>query len=64
MPRERVEALRRAFDATMRDPQFLGEAQRQALEVSPMPGEAVQRLVSEIVDAPSPVVATMREALK
>jgi tripartite-type tricarboxylate transporter receptor subunit TctC len=64
VPRERVEALRRAFNATLRDPQFLDEARRQALEVSPMPGEAVQRLVSEIVDAPSPVVATMREVLK
>ncbi|HEY7299902.1 MAG TPA: hypothetical protein VH684_18495 [Xanthobacteraceae bacterium] len=64
VPRERVEALRRAFDATMRDPQFLDEARRQALEVSPMPGEAVERLVSEIVDAPAPVVKTMREVLK
>ena len=64
VPRDRVESLRRAFDATMHDAQFLDEAQRQALEVSPMSGEAVQRLVGEIVDAPSPVVAAMRELLK
>jgi tripartite-type tricarboxylate transporter receptor subunit TctC len=64
VPRERVEALRRAFDATMRDPQFLGEARRQALEVSPMSGKAVQQLVGEIVDAPASVVAIMREVLK
>jgi hypothetical protein len=64
VPRDRVEALRGAFDATMRDPQFVAEAQKQALEVSPMTGEAVQRLVGEIVNAPVPIVATMREVLK
>src|SRR5215475_8342660 len=42
VPAERVEALRRAFDATMKDQAFLAEAAKLALEVSPMSGEAVQ----------------------
>ena len=39
VPAERVAALRRAFDATMADAEFLAEAQKQGMEISPMPGE-------------------------
>jgi tripartite-type tricarboxylate transporter receptor subunit TctC len=61
VPAERVDALRRAFDATMKDAEFLAEARNQGMEISPMTGEELQRLVTEIVDAPSPVVAKMRQ---
>src|SRR5262249_60776923 len=38
VPAERVAALRRAFDATMKDPEFLAEAQKQIMEIAPMAG--------------------------
>src|SRR6185369_14070515 len=44
VPPERVEALRRAFDATMKDPAYRAEAAKLQLEVLPMTGEAVQAL--------------------
>jgi tripartite-type tricarboxylate transporter receptor subunit TctC len=64
VPVERIAALRHAFDATMRDAEFLAEARKQAMEIRPMGGADLQRLVAEIVDAPAPVVETMRQVMK
>jgi tripartite-type tricarboxylate transporter receptor subunit TctC len=64
VPAERVAALRRAFDATMKDPEFLSEAQRQLMEVNPMSGEALQQLVTDIVNAPPGVVEQVRRAVR
>ena len=48
VPMERIEALRRAFDQTAADPNFLAEMRRDALEVRPVPGADVQKLMEEI----------------
>ena len=47
-PAERITALRRAFDATMQDPAFVGELKAQRVELGPMPGEELQKLVAEV----------------
>lgn len=47
-PPDRVEALRRAFDATMKDPEFLAEAERLQLSAGPLPGEELQNVVAEV----------------
>jgi len=47
-PADRVEVLRRAFDATMQDPEFLAEAERSKLTVNPLQGEELQKLVAEV----------------
>jgi len=64
VPADRVNALRRAFDATMKDRAFLDEAAKLALEVSPMTGEAVQTLVGELARTPPSVAARVRTALE
>ena len=51
VPPERVAALRRAFDETMRDPDFLAEARAINLELDPMSGEDVQKAVTAMVRA-------------
>jgi tripartite-type tricarboxylate transporter receptor subunit TctC len=48
VPADRLAALRRAFDATMKDPEFLAEAATIRLGVQPMTGEEVQKLVGEV----------------
>jgi len=48
IPPERLAVLRRAFDDTMKDPDFLAEAQRLRLGVSPLPGEELQKLVAQV----------------
>jgi len=47
-PVERITALRRAFDATMQDTAFQAELKAQRVELGPMPGEELQKLVVEV----------------
>ncbi|MDB5509189.1 MAG: tripartite tricarboxylate transporter family receptor [Hyphomicrobiales bacterium] len=56
VPAERVKALRDAFDATMKDPEFLEAAQKERLEINPVSGVELQKIVSEIVSAPKETV--------
>jgi tripartite-type tricarboxylate transporter receptor subunit TctC len=63
-PRERVATLRAAFLATLRDPKFLADARRANLEVDPVSGEEVERLVGELFHLDSAVVARLREILR
>jgi len=64
VPAERVTALRRAFDATMKDPAFVAEAGKLQFEVDPLTGEAVQALVAQLAATPPDVVARVRAALE
>lgn len=47
-PAERVAALRKAFDETLRDRDYLAEAQKLNLEITPVPGERIQSLIADI----------------
>jgi tripartite-type tricarboxylate transporter receptor subunit TctC len=47
-PADRIQALRRAFDATMKDPAFQAELKSQRVELGPMSGEDLQKLVVEL----------------
>jgi tripartite-type tricarboxylate transporter receptor subunit TctC len=63
VPAERVEALRRAFDATMKDEGFIADAAKIGLEPDPIPGEKVQTLIADLANTPSDIVARVRAAL-
>jgi tripartite-type tricarboxylate transporter receptor subunit TctC len=56
VPADRVEALRRAFDATMKDKDFLDEARKSHFAVNPQTGEAVAAGVAGIMATPKTVV--------
>jgi tripartite-type tricarboxylate transporter receptor subunit TctC len=56
LPRDRAAALRNAFIATLRDPEFLAEAEKSQLEITPVTGERVQGIVNEIYRTPRDVV--------
>jgi tripartite-type tricarboxylate transporter receptor subunit TctC len=64
VPAERVAALRRAFNATMKDPAFLAEAKKLQLDVSPMSGEEMQALVADLAKTPPDVIARVKAALE
>ena len=55
VPPERVEALRRAFDAVMKDPEFLSEAEKSKTDISPMTGEEAQKIAEATINAPADV---------
>ena len=63
VPAERLAALRSAFDATMKDPQFLDEAQRIGLDVSPLGGDGITKLIQQVQATPQDVVDRLRELL-
>ncbi|HEY8578331.1 MAG TPA: tripartite tricarboxylate transporter substrate-binding protein [Beijerinckiaceae bacterium] len=52
-PPERVKALRAAFQAAMKDPDFLKEAQASRVEVDPVSGEELQKVVEEVLATPA-----------
>jgi len=62
VPADRLTALRRAFDATVKDPAFIAELEKQGGDVSPLPGEDLQRLVSEVADLPPALAAKAKAA--
>ncbi len=55
-PPERVEALRRAFDATMQDEEFLAEAAQVQLEINPSTGEFLTDLLEELYATPEDII--------
>jgi tripartite-type tricarboxylate transporter receptor subunit TctC len=50
-PEERVSALRRAFDETMKDPEFLAEANKAQMDISPGTGELCEQVAAGMVNA-------------
>ena len=51
-PAARVQALRAAFDATMKDPQFIADADKVRLPLSPVPGQVVQDYIHKLFMTP------------
>jgi tripartite-type tricarboxylate transporter receptor subunit TctC len=64
VPEERVRALRAAFDATMKDPEFLADAASLNFDVAPVSGEALQKIVEKVLDTPKDLAARARRLLE
>jgi hypothetical protein len=64
VPADRVTVLRRAFDATLKDPKFLAAAAQARMDMNPLTGEELQELTGKIVSASPAVIAKVKEAIK
>jgi tripartite-type tricarboxylate transporter receptor subunit TctC len=64
LPPDRLATLRAAFDATMKDPDFLAEAQKLHLEVRPVNGEAVETLLREVYASPPQAIKLATDAMQ
>jgi tripartite-type tricarboxylate transporter receptor subunit TctC len=62
IPTERAAALRAAFDATMKDPEFLAEAKKLNLDVSPLDGKTITNLLIELYATPKSVLEKAAQA--
>lgn len=62
-PKERVVALRKAFDATVKDPAFRAEAKKLKLEIDPISGDAIDALLKKAYAAPPDVVERLNKAV-
>src|SRR5919106_755389 len=63
-PKDRVQILRRAFRETMKDKDFLAEAVKSKLDIDPLSGEDVEKIVAGLFKLDSAMVAKMSEILK
>jgi tripartite-type tricarboxylate transporter receptor subunit TctC len=63
LPAKQKMALRTAFDRTMTDLQFLADAKRSNLEISPIPGAQVEAIVKKLYETPKPIIDRV-QALK
>ena len=63
VPADRAQALQDAFMATMKDPAFLADASKLHLEIDPISGEAIQKLVQDAAATPPDIIKRVRDAL-
>ena len=63
VPAERVAALRKAFDETLQDKEFLAEAERLNLEITPVSGERIQSLIEDVYRTTSPELSAKISAM-
>jgi tripartite-type tricarboxylate transporter receptor subunit TctC len=62
VPADRVTVLRRAFDATMKDKDFLDEVEKLKLTASPMKGEDLQQLIKQVTSLSPTMLEKVRHA--
>lgn len=64
VPAGRVKTLRDAFAATMKDAEYLKEAAQQKLEINPVSGERINKLLDSVYSRPKELINRYREAVK
>ena len=60
VPPERVAMMRRAFDAMFKDPEFAAEFVKQGLDLEPLPGETLQKLIEDVANIPPALVEKVK----
>jgi hypothetical protein len=63
LPPERLALLRKAFDETMRDPNFLADVAKSGLKVSPITGADMDRMIAEMKLVPKDIVAIVAKLM-
>ena len=63
IPAERLQILRKAFDDTMTDPDFLAEAKKMQMIIEPMTGGEMEALLKKAYDSPKPIVTRAVEMI-
>jgi tripartite-type tricarboxylate transporter receptor subunit TctC len=63
IPKDRLAALRNAFDKAVVDPDFMEEARKMGLELRPLSGAPIEKMVDEIMETPEPIVTRVRDTL-
>ena len=64
VPADRTAALRKAFMDTMRDPEFLAEAEKSQLEITPVAGAEVEKLVNDLYQTPKALADKAAEFIR
>jgi len=62
-PKERVATLRKAFHDTMKDPEFLADAEKAKLDIEPITGEEMEKMVGKLFKLSPATVTKLKEIL-
>ena len=63
VPKDRADALRKAFMDTMADKDFLAEVEKAQFEITPVSGEKLEKMVMDIYRSTPPAVAEKAAAM-
>jgi len=63
IPADRLDALRKALAATMKDPEFLAEAAKLQIDISPMAGDEVEAVIAKVTAASPAAIERAKQAL-
>jgi tripartite-type tricarboxylate transporter receptor subunit TctC len=63
VPADRAAALREAFDATMKDPDFIADSTKQSISVDPMKGVEMEALINQLYATPPDVIAAAQASI-
>ena len=61
IPADRMVAVRKAFMDTMKDGEFLADAEKMKLEINPVSGDAVQEIVQQVYQTPKSIAAAVAD---
>ena len=62
-PKQRVEILRQAFDAAMKDSEFLADAKKTNLDIEPITGQEMERIIARIFKLDPGLAAKLKNIL-
>jgi tripartite-type tricarboxylate transporter receptor subunit TctC len=63
IPSDRAAALAAAFDATMKDPDYLADAKKSRIDVNPVSGADIQKLLAELYATPKDIIKKASQAI-
>ena len=63
VPKDRVAALRKAFDATVLDPAFIAQAKKESADIGPVDGATIQRLIADVIGASPDLKAKVKAVM-
>ena len=63
IPEDRLQALRRAFLATMKDPKFLADVRKRKMDLDVLSGEQVEANIAKLMKTPKPILQRTAEIL-
>ena len=64
VPAERVALLRQAFDRMLKDPAFRDDCKKAGIDISPVAGVEIQKIVTDFIATPADIVTKAKAAME
>jgi tripartite-type tricarboxylate transporter receptor subunit TctC len=62
-PKDRVKTLQKAFQDTLKDPEFLADAKKARLDIDPLTGEEIEKAVAQTKSIPAATIAKLKNVI-